>query len=446
MSQLALAVEAEISTRHLSFVETGRAQPSREMVLLLARVLDMPPRARNELLAAAGYAPIYRETKLEAPEMADVHRALDFILRQQEPYPGLVVDGHWNILMTNEANRRLMGLFLDAAAIAAVGGPPNALRLFYHPRGIRPFIVNWEPTAAALIQWLHRDMLLGIADAETRRLLEELLSYPDVPQKWRMLNLDASTAPFLAVELRKGDIHLKFFSTLTSLGVPYDITLHELRVECFFPADGPSEEMMRRLAWEPGPTADGGGAGRGLARREPVETSPSTRKFYLSRRARDARRGREGGKARGTGTAHNLPGNALMRRLLIVMAIALTLTACASSPSRPQRSEFEDIPVPAGLQLDLGKSTIIESPAVKAARLFYKGRLKPDSLALAFRTALEASGWRHLSSTTAASQGTTQVYEKPDSSLQVVIYEGWYYTWAEVSATRIIGQKQPPTR
>jgi hypothetical protein len=122
------------------------------------------------------------------------------------------------------------------------------MRLFYHPRGMRPYVVNWEATAAGLIQWLHLDLARGIGDAETRRLLDELLSYPDVPQKWRTLDLDITPAPFLAVEMRKGDLHLKFFSTLTSLGVPYDITLHELRVECFFPADAASEELLRSLA------------------------------------------------------------------------------------------------------------------------------------------------------------------------------------------------------
>ena len=238
LSQLALAVDAEISSRHLSFIETGRAQPSRDMVLLLSRVLEVPPRGRNDLLTAAGYAPVYRETGLEAP---------DFMMRQQEPYPGLVIDGHWNILMTNAGARRLMGLILDPGAVAAVGGPPNAMRLFYHPKGMRPFIVNWEATAAGLIQWLHRDLARGIGDAETSRLLEELLSYPDVPRKWRTLDLDAAPVPFLGVELRRGKTHLTFFSTLTTLGVPYDITLHELRVECFFPADRESETLLRSL-------------------------------------------------------------------------------------------------------------------------------------------------------------------------------------------------------
>jgi transcriptional regulator with XRE-family HTH domain len=248
LSQLSLAVDAEISTRHLSFIETGRAHPSRDMVLLLARALEVPPRGRNDLLTAAGFAPVYRETGLDAPEMTNVRRALDFILRQQEPFPGLVIDGHWNLLMRNEGAARLMGLFLSPEDIAAVGPRPNAMRLFYHPRGMRPYVVNWEASAVALIQWLHLDIARGIGDAETRRLLDELLSYPDVPQKWRTLDLDITPAPFLAVEMRKGDLQIKFFSTLTSLGVPYDITLHELRVECFFPADAATETLLRDLA------------------------------------------------------------------------------------------------------------------------------------------------------------------------------------------------------
>jgi len=245
MSQLGLALEAEISTRHLSFLETGRTQPSREMVLLLARVLEVPLRGRNELLTAAGYAPVYRETGLDAPEMAQVKQALGFMLRQQEPFPAMVLDRHWNILLTNDAMGKVMGLFLDPAATAALG-PANAMRLSYHPKALRPYIVNWESTAAAFIQWLHRD-LLRTGDAETRRLLDELLSYPDVPKQWQLLDLDASTAPFLAIELKKGDVRFSFFTLLASLGTPYDITLHELRVECFFAADAATDAALRRL-------------------------------------------------------------------------------------------------------------------------------------------------------------------------------------------------------
>lgn len=129
----------------------------------------------------------------------------------------------------------------------------------------------------------------------------------------------------------------------------------------------------------------------------------------------------------------------LTTRCALLSLILLTAAGCATAPPRPVRSEFEDIPVPRGLTLDLGRTTIIESPAVKAARLFYKGRIEPASLAQAFRTTLEANGWRHITSTTLSKQGTTQVYEKGGNSLQVQIYEGWWYTWVELTATRVMG-------
>jgi transcriptional regulator with XRE-family HTH domain len=245
LSQLDLALSADISSRHLSFIETGRAQPSREMVLRLARVLDVPLRDRNDLLTVAGYAPIYRETRLDAPALSRARRALDHILRQQEPYPAIVLDRHWNVLMANDATARLVARFVEPGADL---GPANAMRLIFHPRGFRPHIVNWEATAAALIQWLHRDVLSGFADAETRALLEEVLAYPGVPRDWRTLDLDASTAPFLAIDFRRDDLELRYFTTLTSLGTPHDITLQELRIESFFPADEATEEAARRLA------------------------------------------------------------------------------------------------------------------------------------------------------------------------------------------------------
>src|SRR5215212_6207114 len=246
VSQLDLASEAGVSSRHVSFVETGRSQPSREMVLILARVLDVPLRDRNELLMAAGYAAVYRATDLDAPALEQARRALDFMLRQQEPYPAIVVDRNWTILKANGGAARLVEAFTDPSSAAEWNG--NAMRLMFHPGGFRPHIVNWEAMAAALIQWLHRDVLSGLGGAETRRLLDELLSYPGVPPRWRTLDLDVSTAPFLAIDFRKGDLHLRFFSTLTSLGTPHDITLQELRVEAFFPADAATEEAARRLA------------------------------------------------------------------------------------------------------------------------------------------------------------------------------------------------------
>ena len=246
MSQEALAFEAGASTRHLSFVETGRAKPNRALLVSLARTLDIPLRARNELLTAAGFAPIYRETSWDGPALARVRRAVDFMLRQQEPYPAIVLDRHWNIVMANEAMASLTRLFLSSEE-AVEAGAPNIMRLTYHPKGLRSWIVNWQETASAYIQWLHRD-LLRTGDEETSALLDQLLSYPDIPREWLTLDLDASTEPFLAMEFRKGDVGLSFFTTIARLGTPYDITLHELRIESFFPSDDATDAILRSLA------------------------------------------------------------------------------------------------------------------------------------------------------------------------------------------------------
>jgi transcriptional regulator with XRE-family HTH domain len=253
MSQLALAAEAEISSRHLSFLETGRAQPSREMVLRLAGVLDVPLREQNALLMAAGYAPIYRESPLGAPELGQVRRALGFMLAQQEPYPALVVDRHWNLLMQNEGARRIFGLFLDPDA-AQVPGPPNVVRMTLHPQGLRRYITNWEALAGPMIQQIHRESVGGVPDEATRQLLDEVLGYPGVPGRWRTADVQAQSAPFLPLALRRDGLALRFFTTIATLGTPQDVTLQELRVECFYPADETTEELARRLAEQRGPT------------------------------------------------------------------------------------------------------------------------------------------------------------------------------------------------
>lgn len=248
LSQLALATEAEISARHLSFLETGRAQPSREMVLLLASVLDVPLREQNVLLTAAGFAPVHRETALAAPELGQVRRALGFMLAQQEPFPALVVDRHWNLLMQNEGADRVFGLFLDPKAAAAITGPPNVARLTFHPSGLRPYIANWEALAGPLLQQIHREAPGGILDEGTQRLLDELLAYPGVPTRWRTADPKAQSTPLLPLTLRKDDLTLAFFTTIATVGTPQDITLQELRVECFFPADEATDAIARRLA------------------------------------------------------------------------------------------------------------------------------------------------------------------------------------------------------
>lgn len=233
-SQLALALQAGISARHLGFVEVGRANPSREMVLLLAGVLDVPLRERNALLLAAGYAPLYRQTVLGAPEMEHANRALGLILEHQEPYPAVVMDRHWNMLTSNAGALRFFG---ELVALPSGGPPANIIRLMFDPAGLRPYVANWESVAEALVQRIHREALGGIADAATASLLEEVLAYPGVPKRWRTPDLLALPTPYLAVEFRKGDLTMDFFSTVTTLGTPLDVTLQELRIECFFPAN-----------------------------------------------------------------------------------------------------------------------------------------------------------------------------------------------------------------
>jgi transcriptional regulator with XRE-family HTH domain len=244
MSQVALAAEAETSIRHLSFLETGRAQPSRAMVERLGAVLDVPLGDRNVLLLAAGFAPLYGERDLGAPELEPVRRALDFILRQQEPYPALVIDPLWNVVMRNAAADRIFGLFRAQERLPRAQAV-NALHSTFHPHGIRRFIENWEEFAGALIQGVHRDAAFSVAAA---RLRDELLAYPDVPSGWKAPELMNGAPPLLTMRLRKDDLSLAFFSTMTTLANPRDLTLAQLRIECFHPADLQTERTALRLA------------------------------------------------------------------------------------------------------------------------------------------------------------------------------------------------------
>ena len=244
MSQLALATDAGISARHLSFLETGRAQPSREMVQLLAGMLDVPLGERNALLMSAGYAPIYGERPLGAPELEPVRRALEFIMRQQEPYPALVLDGEWNIVMRNGASTRVFDLFRGPTPD---NEPINVMRTVFHPNGLRPFVVNWEEVAECLMHSVHREVAATGADAVIA-LRDELLSYPGVPSRWRAAEALSPMAPMVSMQLRKGDLAVAFFSMITMLGTPRDVTLQQLKIECFFPADAVTEQIARGLA------------------------------------------------------------------------------------------------------------------------------------------------------------------------------------------------------
>jgi transcriptional regulator with XRE-family HTH domain len=244
LSQLALANEADVSPRHVCFVETGRAKPSREMVLLLAQVLDVPLRERNALLLAAGFAPVYRETNLDAPELGQVRVALDAILRQQEPYPAVVMNRVWDVIGTNDAAQRFFSFLLGPAAAS---GPANVIRLMFDPQKLRPYVDDWESIAEALVQRVHREAVGGVRDEATARLLDEILGYPDVPRRFRKPNVETAVLPILPVRFSKDGKSFNYFSTVTTLGTPLDVTLQEVRIECFFPADPNTERLAREL-------------------------------------------------------------------------------------------------------------------------------------------------------------------------------------------------------
>lgn len=241
LSQLELACESGISTRHLSFVETGRSVPSREMVLRLAERLEVPLRARNGLLVAAGYAPMYRERSLDDPDLQAAREAVDQILKGHEPFPALAVDRHWHLVSCNRAVPPL----LAAASPSLLQAPVNVLRLSLHPEGLAPSIINLVQWREHLIERLRRQ-IAATGDALLAALLEELRSYPVPPGAGPAL---AAGHPGVAVplQLRTPRGQLNFISTTTVFGAPMDITLQELALETFFPADALTAETLRQV-------------------------------------------------------------------------------------------------------------------------------------------------------------------------------------------------------
>ena len=244
MSQLDLAAEAGASSRHVCFVETGRAKPSPEMVIVLANALGVPLREQNSFLLAAGYAPVYRETPLDAPELGPARSALDAILRQQEPYPAVVMTRHWDILRTNDAASRFFGFLLGADKAS---GPANVVRMMFDPKALKPYVADWERVAETLIRRIHRESVGGVTDEKSRKLIEEVLKFPEVPERWRHPDLEAPQDPVIPVSFRKNGRTFDFMSTVTTLGTPQDITLQEIRIECFFPMNLETERQARLL-------------------------------------------------------------------------------------------------------------------------------------------------------------------------------------------------------
>lgn len=242
LSQLDLAGEADISTRHLSFVETGRSLPSREMVLRLAERLDVPLRERNRLLTAAGYAPMYAERRLDDPALAAAREAIELVLKGHEPYPALAVDRHWTLVSYNRAVPHLL-----AGLPAELLTPPvNVLRLSLHPQGLAPRILNLGQWRAHLFARL-RQQVQASGDPVLAALAEELRGYPGPPEE--PIDGRPGTEPGVIVPLQFASEQgpLSFIGTTTVFGTPVDITLSEIALETFFPADAATAAALRRL-------------------------------------------------------------------------------------------------------------------------------------------------------------------------------------------------------
>lgn len=236
-SQLDLAMDMGVSQRHISFIESGRSSPSRALLLGVANALDVPLRDRNALLLAAGYAPMYAEPAWDAAEMRVVHRALERMLKQHEPYPALVMDRHWNVLMTNEAAPKFFGQFVD---LSRYPKPRNLLRLMFDPQGLRPFVANWEAVAASLFQRVHREAVGGVLDEAMRALVVELLALPGVDVAWRGAEV-SSGSPVVPIEFWRDGCSSSWFSMVSTVGTPQMVSAQELRVECMFPVDDVAE-------------------------------------------------------------------------------------------------------------------------------------------------------------------------------------------------------------
>ena len=243
MSQERLAADAEVSTRHISFMENGRSVPSRSMVLVLASALELPLRERNVLLAAAGYAPAYRESPLGGDSESPLRRTLALILRHQEPYPAIGLTPLWDAIDLNRAALRVFRHFMPETFEPRLA--TNVMHALFHPHGLRSSVVNWEQVAEHLLGRLRREAMLEPEPRGHQALWDALQAYPDVPHALDPGAPVASPDPWLALHLKRDDVELRFFTTLTTLGTPIDVAAEELRIESYFPADPATDAWLR---------------------------------------------------------------------------------------------------------------------------------------------------------------------------------------------------------
>ena len=248
MSQLDLATAGNVSSRHVSFLETGRAQPSEEMVLLLAVSLDIALRNQNEMLRAAGFSERFEEPSIEGGLEDEVSFALERMLSQQEPLPIVVMNRCYDVVRMNRAMERFIRLLTkDTAALST---PINVYRILFDPRLVRDSVVNWEKTGRQLLSHLHREALRRPEDTALRLLMEELLSYPGVPANWRQPDFGSPSPPAYHLHFRNEQFEVAFLTTITTFNAPNNVTLEELRIESYFPLDSSTEAICKRLADE----------------------------------------------------------------------------------------------------------------------------------------------------------------------------------------------------
>jgi transcriptional regulator with XRE-family HTH domain len=242
LSQLQLAMNAACSQRHISFLELGRTRPSRDMVVRLASALDLPLRQSNELLLAAGFAPAWAETRLDAARLAPIRAALDYMLAQQEPYPAVVVDRRWNLL---QANNGAVAMVEFLVGPIKPGTAINLADALVAPDVLRPHLVNWSEVVRYFLRSVEADALAD-ATPETAALLDRLLNYKDVRATISQWPSGGEDAPILPMHFEKDQTRLRLFTTVATLGTPQDITLQELRIESFFPMDEETREAFRK--------------------------------------------------------------------------------------------------------------------------------------------------------------------------------------------------------
>jgi transcriptional regulator with XRE-family HTH domain len=242
-SQLDLAFDTGISQKHVSFVETGRSTPSRQMVVDLSDALRIPLRERNAIMLAAGYAPLYRDEPLDGPAMRQIGRAVSRMLRQHEPFPAMAMDRYWNVVDANEAAPAFFGRFIG---LEKWPKPRNLLRLMFDPSGLQPFLARWEETAGSLLIRVRREAVGGVLDDGMRALLADLMAYPSTPQNLRSSSTNESL-PTIPLGFKLGKDVLDLFSMITTVGAPQMVSAEEIRLETMFPWDDKAEHQYLRF-------------------------------------------------------------------------------------------------------------------------------------------------------------------------------------------------------